>query len=324
VPNDEGGYRVVARATHPRFQREALGAFAVLEGRDGNGNRLPDVWEEENNVSDPGGDPDLDGLTNYWEYMHGTDPHNPDTDGGGEKDGSEVAGGRDPLDPADDGIRAPSFFQVRPVLAMSPAGGVLVPAVRLEYDWQAEYDGMWYYRATNPSGPWGDPMGLPTNSGVYSDTAVTPDTTYWYRLEAAKGEARAEPVVSAVLTSEAVIPAEDPYPPEAHVLINGGAAWTPELDVTLSFVPYESEGGDPPEVFEDIAWVKLSNDPSFVGAEWQAFAPELPWHLEAEPGQVATVYALFRDEANNDSVAPEAARILHSLPIYLPLVLRNY
>ena len=96
-PKDEGGYRVVARATHPKFQREALGAFSVLEGGDGNGNRLPDVWEKENKVNDPGADPDLDGLTNYWEYMHGTDPHNPDTDGGGEKDGSEVENERDPL-----------------------------------------------------------------------------------------------------------------------------------------------------------------------------------------------------------------------------------
>ena len=323
-PNDEGGYRVLARATHEKFTREALGAFAVLEGRDGDRDRLPDVWEEENKVNDPEGDPDLDKLLNYWEYIHGTDPHDPDTDDGGEKDGSEVAGGRDPLDPADDGIPAPGFFQVRPILTPAPGSPVLLPAIQLLYGWQREFDMMQFYRATSPDGPWTDPIPGLGPSGVYSDTHVTEGTTYWYRIEGLSGVGRADPVVSTVLSSEGATAAADPYPPEAHVLINGGAAWTPELDVTLSFVPYEGEGEDPLQVFEDIVEVKLSNDPSFVGAGWQPFQQELPWTLDAERGQVATVYALFRDGARNESVAPEAARILYAFPTYLPLVLRAY
>ncbi|HEB85482.1 MAG TPA: hypothetical protein ENI68_00460, partial [Gammaproteobacteria bacterium] len=35
---------------------------------------LPDVWETANSVSDPAGDPDLDGITTGEEYRAGTDP----------------------------------------------------------------------------------------------------------------------------------------------------------------------------------------------------------------------------------------------------------
>jgi hypothetical protein len=323
-PDDEGGYRVLVRATHEKFTREAMGGFAVLEGRDGDRDRLPDVWEEDNGVNDPDADPDGDELSNAGEYLNGTDPHDPDTDDGGEKDGSEVIRGRDPLDPADDGIKAPSFFQVRPVLGMSPTGGELLPAVQLLFDWRAEYDQMSWYRATSPDGPWSGPIPGLDSSGHFTDTTVAAGMTYWYRIEGAIGEARAEPAVSAVLTSEAVTPADDPYPPEAHVLINGGATSTSELGATLTFVPYEGEGEDPLQVFEDIVEVKISNDPSFAGATWQPFAPELPWDLDAEWGQMATVYVLFRDEADNESVAPEMDSILYVHSLYLPLVLRAH
>jgi hypothetical protein len=111
------------------------------------------------------------------------------------------------------------------------------------------------------------------------------------------------------------------------VLINGGAASTAELDVMLTFVPYEAEGEDPLEVFEDIAWIKISNDPSFTGASWQPVADiatvTVPWHLDAARGEIAKVYALFRDAALNESIGPEVGRILYPHLIYLPLVWRT-
>jgi hypothetical protein len=199
----------------------------------------------------------------------------------------------------------------------------MLPAVQLQYGWQPDFDLMRFYRATSPDGPWTGPIPGLEPSGYFTDTNVAEGMTYWYRIEGANGIGRAEPAVSAILSSEGVTAADDPYPPEAHVLINGGEAWTPELLVTLSFVPYESEGEDPLEVFEDIVEVRLSNNPDLSGAVWQAFVPEMPWTLDALPGEVATVYAQFRDAALNESVAPEAARILYSRPIYLPLVLKN-
>jgi hypothetical protein len=205
------------------------------------------------------------------------------------------------------------------------AGTPGLPAVLLQYDWQEDYDQMWFYQATNPDGPWSGPYPNLTNSGVYSDTNVEVGTPYWYRIEGVKELARADPISSAVLTSEMVTPSLDPLPPEANVLINDGALWTSELDVILSFVPYESEGLDPLEVFEDIVQMKISNDPSFDGVDWQPFELAVPWHLEAERGEIAMIYALFRDAADNESIGPEVGMILYAYySIYLPLVLKAY
>ena len=176
VPNDEGSYQVLVRASHPTFQREAKGAFSVKEAPDTNQNRIPDTWEKENDISTAEGDPDLDNLNNYQEYAHGTDPNDPDSDDGGEKDGSEVFGGRDPLYPNDDLIKRPDFFQVQP----------WKKAVILRYDFKPNYDLMRLYRAERPLGPWEllklDP-GLPS-TGVFTDTLVTNGMTYYYRTEA--------------------------------------------------------------------------------------------------------------------------------------------
>jgi hypothetical protein len=58
-PNDEGAYRVLARATHDKFYREAMGAFSVLEAPDEDQNGYPDTWEKLFGITDPKHDPDL-------------------------------------------------------------------------------------------------------------------------------------------------------------------------------------------------------------------------------------------------------------------------
>jgi hypothetical protein len=329
-PHSEGAYRVLARATHDEFQREAQGAFAVPAGLDENKNRLPDPWEEEYGVSDPTDDPDLDSLSNYREYQEGTDPNDSDTDDGGENDGSEVNHGREPLDPADDRIRRPDFFLASP----------LSKAVLLQYDHKplnggsgSAYSLMRLFRAPGATGPWRRLADLrPT--GIYTDTEVMNGLTYYYRLAGVAdllamggqegGLAAAETISSTVLSSEPVTPSSDPFPPEALVIIDGGAPSTPDLDVTLSFAPYEGEGDEALERFKDIEWMMISNDPSFMGAGWQSFAQDVPWHLDAQLGEVARVYVRFRDAAGNESVAPELGMILYQSPaIYLPVVLRN-
>jgi hypothetical protein len=324
-PNDEGGYRVLAVATHEKFIRQALGAFSVLEGPDENQNRLPDTFEEQYGVKDPEGDPDMDGLHNYGEYQHGTNPNDPDTDDGGEKDGSEVNHGRDPLDPSDDQIKKPDFLQVRP----------LNKGVLLRYDVKPSYSFLRLFRAENESGPYFevklDP-GLPP-TGIYSDTQLVNNQTYFYKMEAVivpmletggqePSASAADEITSAVLSSEGVTPSEDPIPPEAKVIVNDGAPFTNDLNVTLTFVPFEYEGAAT-ESFEDIAWMLISNNPSFVGATWQEFQQGVPWQLDAGPGELAMVYVRFRDKAENESVGSEVGMIYYMHSIYLPLTVNN-
>ncbi len=74
----------------------------VAQGEDLDGDGIPDFWEEQFGVDDPGADPDEDDLTNLQEYNAGTDPNDPDTDGDTLRDGVETATGTY-LSPADTG-----------------------------------------------------------------------------------------------------------------------------------------------------------------------------------------------------------------------------
>jgi hypothetical protein len=167
--------------------------------------------------------------------------------------------------------------------------------------------------------------------GSYEDSAVN-DMTYYYRLIAEDaaitiaqdGGIAAPGHRSAVLDSEAVTPSLDPVPPQAFVIVNGSAASTRSLNVTLSFAPYEYEPSDP-NGFDDITHALISNDPAFTGAQWQSVSPPatvtVPWQLVANPGEVAQVYVRFRDANDNESVAPEVGVILYDpVTVYLPLV----
>lgn len=309
TPNDEGSYRVDLLVNgQGGLHRETQGAFSILEAADANSNGLPDTWEEEHGVTDPSGDPDLDFLTNSDEYYAGTDPNNSDSDGGGEHDGSEVLlHGQDPLDPADDQIEAPDFFHAAPV-----TGG----DVALTYDVKPEYVKMSLYRA---SSPWQLIVSELPLTGLYTDTTTVLGNSYAYRLVAIDGDTH----WSRVLDSEEVTSSMDPIPPEAQVVIDGGAPTTTELDVTLSFGPLEDNWGY--EAFSDIAEMKISNDPSMAGADWQAFAQDVSWTLDASSDGLTQVYVLFKDTSDNESVGPSIGSIIYIAPslIYLPLVSRN-
>jgi hypothetical protein len=312
LAQDEGGYRVKVVAegflpdTGDPFRREALGGFAVLESPDQNQNRLPDAWEEEYGVANPEGDPDGDGLPNYQEYRNGTDPLNPDTDGGGESDGSEVGREADPLDPNDDGIKKPIFIRFIP----------LDKLVRIIYDIVPGTVNIKIYRSTSPTGPWSllaeEPVGPAvdgvTSDGSYEDTTVENGTTYYYHLVAVNGDGQESGAVGAFSETDGVTPLQDPFPPEANLLINDGASQTTDPNVQLSFVP----AGEEEAYFDDITQVMLSNDPHFEGASWEPFDQNIPWTLETggESGY-AEVYARFRDDAGNESVATAVATIYY-------------
>lgn len=307
-PNDEGSYRVDLLVNgRDGIHRESQGAFSILEAEDTNSNGLPDTWEDEHGVTDPSGDPDLDLLDNSDEYYAGTDPNNSDSDGGGEHDGSEVlVHGQDPLDPADDQIAAPDFFHASPY-----TGGDVV----LTYDVKSEYAKMSLYRA---SSPWQLIVSELPLTGLYTDTTTVLGNSYAYRLVAIDGDSH----WSRVLDSEVVTPSLDPIPPEALVIVNSGALTTANLGVTLSFAAPPDDWGS--EAFTDIVEMKISNDPSLAGADWQAFAQDVSWTLEASFGELAQVYVLFKDASDNESVGPAIGSIYWAAQkIYLPLVLRN-
>jgi hypothetical protein len=306
-PTDEGSYRVRLLIEGEDFQRQALGAFSVQEGEDVNNNGLPDPFETENGVSIDSSDGDLDMLDALSEYQIGTDVNDSDTDGGGENDGSEYFQGKDPFDPSDDEIEAPEYLKTEPGIA----GNTIYYHVR------DEYSRMVLYRAMAPDGPWQVRQPELPADGVYEDPADN-GQTYFYRYMAIDGDDNR----SAVVDSSPVTPSEDPFLPEADILIDGGAATTPDLNVELTFVPATEDT----EYFEDIVAMKLSNSPDLAGAEWQPFDQTTAWTLAATPaGEQATVYGQFRDDADNESLVTTASIIVSAAPpasesVFLPIV----
>ena len=295
APKDEGSYRVRLLAGTGEIQREALGSFSVLESPDTNENGIPDTYEKENGLTNPNGDNDLDGLSNGDEYKLGTDPNDSDTDDGGENDGSEVEKEKTPFNPKDDSIREPSFFDAK-------SGE---NSVQLRYDVHPDYSYMILFRSEKASGPWSlrDVEVKPT--GNYVDKEVKNGVPYYYRLMAVNENVNR----SAVVASAAAVPSEDPFLPEAKILINKGIGKTDKLDVLLDFVPYEE-----PAYYEDIVEVKVGNEPDLGKADWQPFKPQMEWALaETDSGEWARVYARFRDKAGNESLL-ETASILFELP----------
>src|SRR4030065_2007434 len=190
-----------------------MGAFSVKEAPDDDQNGYPDTWEKLFGITDPKHDPDVDNLLNYEEYRYGTNPNDSDSDDGGEKDGSEVSGGRDPLNPVDDLIDAPEYLHVRP----------WTNAALLQFDRKPAYSFIRLFRRLGLDDPWTliySDMGQP-GTGIYTDTQLTNGQTYFYRLEgvitiagltgepapaAVAGVTHSAEVVSALLTSEGVIP----------------------------------------------------------------------------------------------------------------------
>jgi hypothetical protein len=277
---------------------------------------MPDTWEVENGVSDPAGDPDLDGLANLDEYNNGTDPNNSDSDGSGENDGSEVTVAAlanapsaitDPLNPDDDRIEAPDFFSTQAATGY----------VTLTFDVKPGYVNMVLYRSESPDGPWNLVAQDIPPTGTYLDTTVTNETTYYYKIFGTDNADFAAAHKTAILDGDAVKPSVDPVPPMALVIIDGGAPSTKNIGVTLTFGPYED---DALAAFTDITEMMLSNDPSFAGAVWQPFQQDVPWSLHApKKGEVAYVYARFKDAHGNESVTPEVGSILFDASyLFLP------
>ncbi|MEX1997360.1 MAG: hypothetical protein WEA04_01655 [Candidatus Andersenbacteria bacterium] len=86
-----------------RFRGEEDGELATLP------DTLPTAEQGQQQIVNPNGDDDNDGLTNAQEVVWGTDPRNPDTDGDGYTDGEEVAANHNPTIPAPNDLLPAGF-----------------------------------------------------------------------------------------------------------------------------------------------------------------------------------------------------------------------
>jgi len=194
---------------------------------DGDGDTLPDQWEEAHGLDpdDSGGDngsngdPDYDGLTNGEEYWAGTNPNDPDTDGGGESDGSEVDFGSDPLDPADDEVESPENLQ-------ATAG---IGEVTLTFDVEPDYDHLILYRSTSSEADYAVVDASVAPDGSHVDDGLTNDVTYYYFIVAVDGDGHVSApsnVVSATPKEDTIPPTPTPTPPVAPTrTVTWGPGW---------------------------------------------------------------------------------------------------
>ncbi len=296
-PKDEGSYRVQilvnGEMDGDNFQREALGSFSVQEGPDTNVNDIPDTFEKEAGQDVDSADSDLDQLDLASEYQIGTDANNSDSDGGGENDGSEYFQGKDPLDPSDDEVEAPDYLKVEANVGFN----------NISYHVRNGYDRLILYRATSPDGPWELRQPELPKDGHYKDDAEN-GKTYFYRYLAIDGDNNGTEIIG----STPATPSEDPFPPEAKILIDNGAPTTTDLDVALSFAEYEEPEPGDPNTFDDITEMKLSNAADLDGASWQPFQQNIPWTLPpTDVGDQAQVYGMFKDGAGNESLIVTSA-----------------
>lgn len=323
-----GSYLVTVVGVQGDLRREAQGSFAIEPGADVNENRLPDAWEKENGVSDPGRDDDGDKLSNYCEFTLGTHPLNPDTDGGGESDGSEAPNCkpiRNPLDASDDRVgRILSILVFADLLNTKPV---------LILNWGQPQTGRLVYvniyrRATAgdraPAAEW-ELIATEVAGNSYVDGGVVPGSGYEYQIEPVIEPPGGGAATGSMLTSTSATPSEDPYAPGGSIMINNGALTTAEVTVNLSIAAddlYGDEDGAPengplPGTPTKDLEMRMSNTADFAGAQWQPFQSEVPsWNLGSVGiGDTAVVYIQFRDEAGNVS---ESGMSLTDTIVFLP------
>ncbi|MCB9148245.1 MAG: VWA domain-containing protein [Caldilineaceae bacterium] len=285
---------------------------------DSDGDGLPDVWQARYNVAGATKDPDGDQLTNQQEMDLGTNPTLADSDRGGENDGSEVTSGHNPLDATDDVALDMADFWCESGQAEAI----------LHFNSRADFERIRVWRVENASGAAsladfkaiGD---FSPTDGQIVDTDVKNGENYLYMLQALTAGGK---TAGGYTNQQLCQPAADPYPPQSYLSINAGARTTDKYLVQL-YMAQTYEDGRP-----EIKSVKLSNTPNIHDAKWTPFSEEMAWKIEPDPDTgVATVYALFLDDAGNVSpdVYTDSIRFGKSggtfgdeFTIYLPLLKR--
>jgi hypothetical protein len=313
---DQAAYQVVVKAVSADFSRQAKGAFAVTEGADVNGDNIPDVYTDVYGPANA--DPDLDSLLTADEYFAGTNPLLSDSDSDDgvlrESDWSEATqNAQDPLNNDDDQILAPESC-----MSLGQNGLVV-----LTYDVKSEYDLMRAYRRVD-GGVWNFHTNLPIDTGgVFTDTVgVVNGSVYEYQINAVDGTHTSAQVHCGISS-----PLENWRKPSSLMQLDNGVS-TPDLTVEITFFPYEDEDGE--LNFDEISEMRLSNSLDFSAAQWEPFQPTgKQWQLDpsTQPGEIATVYAEFRNADGLMSDGPSVAsiRVDDQQPppsniLYLPLI----
>jgi len=68
--------------------------------------------------------------------------------------------------------------------------------------------------------------------------------------------------------------------------------------------------------------MRISNDISMAGAQWEPLKSLKPWTLACDLGEECTVYAQFRDAALNESLIVWDSVLLEDLDSFLPIIRR--
>ncbi len=276
------------------------GAFSVMAedivadtDRDG----LPDRFEIRQacldvSVADASGDRDGDGALTSAEFAAGTNPCDPDSDDGGERDGSELAAGRRALDSGDDAIKRIRDLEILSRLPdheeMDPLPGF---AHTLRFDSDPAYATILVKRASAPEGPFVDHAVIDAvaANGRYVDPGLPNGQTHCYQLIArtAMVEAAGSDIVCATSRGDSTAP-------RGSVTLNGGAprARNGNLLIAQLAIDHESPAG---------MQMRLTL-PNGTDTGWIAYVPTLTVDVSSlQPPAVATVAAVFRDAAGNES-----------------------
>jgi hypothetical protein len=193
------------------------------------------------------------------------------------------------------------------------------------------YTGMMLY-ISSEEGEMGDGSRLPP-TGMFTATNQANDQTVFMRLAGMNGDGLGPPS-----QPQAVTPKADPDPPNGWLLINNGAPVTQGrhavLYISSSDTPADGviQGANAhmtDEVSKSINEVtgdvqmKISNDGSMAGAQWEPLAATKDWTLDCDDGEVCTVFAQFKDGADNESLIVSDQILLEMLDLFLPLIAKH-
>ncbi|HHY48497.1 MAG TPA: fibronectin type III domain-containing protein, partial [Alphaproteobacteria bacterium] len=238
---------------------------------------------------------------------------------------SEVRNQRNPLDPKDDKVREIGKIRVRPLNGM----------IMIDWSYPLSYTNMIGYISTDVN-QLGNRIDL-GQKGDFPITGLVNDTTYYVRLQGVNDQA-----VGDLSDPEAVTPKADPDMPTGALLIENGQAVAQSRQVVLNISATDQvldgaaqgAAAHQTDMLSQIVnqvsggvQMRISNSDDMSGAVWEPVTPTRNWTLDCAPGATCTVYAQFKDAAQNESLIVYDAIQLDAdadagFGLYLPVVTR--